>query len=172
MKHRRNCRRRPSSPRHRFRVRLRPLAQDKIVLKASDVHPRRLSDRAGGRRHGQETGSGDQRPPQHSDVSVDAARRREGSDRAGAGRRHRLRARVGRCARPGGRRPQRVQSAVPVPQHRAHAEGDRRPDRPGAARQGDQQSARASSACAGWMPARAASTTPRSRSRASPTSRA
>ena len=40
-------------------------------------------------------------------------------------------------------------------------QGDRRPDRPGAARQGHQQPEHAiSSACAGWMPARAACTTP------------
>ena len=63
---------------------VRPSRADKLVFKASDVHPHRLSDRGRGRGHGQETVDRHQGPALSvADVSVDAARRREGSDRAG-----------------------------------------------------------------------------------------
>ena len=102
------------------------LAQEKLVLKASDVHAAGYPTVVAVEDHRQEAREGHQRPHHRADVSVDAARRREGSRRAGAGRRHRLCARLGRRARPGGRRSQRLQPALRVPQHRAHAEGDRR----------------------------------------------
>ena len=86
----------------------------------------RLSDRRRGREPRQEAVGRHQGPSLGRHVSVDAARRRKGSDRAGAGRRHRLRARFRRRARPGGRRSQRVQPALRVPQYRAHAACDRR----------------------------------------------
>jgi hypothetical protein len=77
------------------------LAQQKLVLKASDVHPGRLSrPSVGGRGYRQETREGHQWPLERADVSVNATRRREGSDRAGAGRRYRICARLGRRARP------------------------------------------------------------------------
>src|SRR5215831_17954959 len=52
-----------------------------------------LSDWGRGRESRQETRSGDERSPQRADVPVNAAGRREGSDRASADRRDRLRSR-------------------------------------------------------------------------------
>src|SRR5256885_3561904 len=48
--------------------------------------PARLPDGRGNRAHGQEARSADRRPLLDPDVSVDAAWRREGDDRAGPGR--------------------------------------------------------------------------------------
>ena len=94
----------------------------------------RLSDRRSDPAHGQEARSGDQRPHLDPDVPVDAARRRKGDDRAGASRRAADRAHFRGSDGAGGRRPQRLQHAVHLPRRKTHAQGDRRPDRPGPAR--------------------------------------
>ena len=104
-------------------------AQQKLVLKATDVHPLGYPTVEAVVRMGKKLESREQRQAQHPDVSVDAARRREGNDRAGAGRRA--------CDGPHQRRPdgtagagaQRLQPAVHVPRCRAYGEGDRRPNR-------------------------------------------
>jgi len=134
--------------------------------------PGRVSDGPGGRKHGQKARRGDGRTAQHSDVCVNAARRREGGDRAGASRRIAARPGQRRHLGPRGRRPQRVQPAVSVSRQPLIW---RRSSTGRSARNCSTKSPaipiRASSGSPGWMPARAASTTPRGRSRASTTSR-
>ena len=105
-----------------------------------DRRPRaRLSHRRGGGAHGQEARGADERPAVDPDVPRHAARRREGDDRAGAGRRAADRAHLGRPDGADRRRAERLQPAVHVPRRGAHARGDRRPDRQGAARQAHRQ---------------------------------
>ena len=133
----------------------------------------RLSDRRRRRESRQKARTGDRWPAWRADVRLDAAWRREGGHRTGAGRRHPTRPHQRRRHRTGDRRSQCVQSAVPVPQYRAYAEGDRWPDRPGTARQGDRQrQSRVGRPLPGWMRARGVFTTPSIRSKASPISRA
>ena len=96
----------------------------------------RLPDGRGGPADGQEAGEGHQRPHFDPDVPADAVGRREGNDRAGTGGRAADRAHLGGRHGPGGGRAQRVQPAFHLPRRSAHAEGDRRPDRPGAAGEG------------------------------------
>ena len=114
-------------------------ADQKMVLKASDVHPegyptvqavenmgKKLAEATNGRLTIQMY------------ASMQLGGEKEAIEQAQVGA-HPVRARQRRRAGAGGRRPQRLQPAVPVPQHRAHGQGDRRPDRPGAARQGHRQ---------------------------------
>ena len=134
-------------------------AQDKVGLEGLGRPSARLSDGRGDSADGQEAREGDQRPYHDPDVPVDAARRREGDDRAGTGRRAADRAHLGRRDGPGGRRAQRLQPAVRFPGRSAHAQGDRRPDRAGAAREASPPArSRGWSCSAGWTPARATST--------------
>ena len=115
------------------------MAQTKVVWKASDVHPLGYPTVEAIVRMGKKLETADQRPDLDPDVPVDAARRREGDDRAGAGRRAADRPHLGRRDGPGGRRPQRLQPAVHLPRRGAHEEGDRRPDRRRAAREDQHQ---------------------------------
>ena len=91
------------------------LAQQKLVLKASDVHPEGYPTVVAMENMGKKLAAADQWPPDDADVPDDAARRREGSHRAGASRRHRLRARLGRPVRSRGPRTERFQHAFRVP---------------------------------------------------------
>ena len=63
-------------------------AQSEMVLKAADVHPFGYPTVEAVKWMGEEN-KADRRPAQRRDLPVDAARRREGDDRAGAGRRAR-----------------------------------------------------------------------------------
>ena len=138
-------------------------AQTKSVFKASDVQPAGYPTVAATEESGQETRSGDQRAALGPDVSVDAARRREGNHRADANRRDPNSARQRGLHGTDRRRHQRRQHALPVQEHGACGKDDGRSDRPGIARQDHGQRRTPTwSRCAGWMPARAASTTPSS----------
>ena len=138
------------------------VAQQKMVLKATDVHPLGYPTVEAVVRMGKKLENATNGRTQHPDVSVDAARRREGNDRAGAGRR-------------AADRTHQVGPMGPVVDElnvfnlpfmfrdeRAHAEGDRRPmSAARCSRSSPIIRPPAWSACAGWTAARAMSTTAR-----------
>ena len=124
------------------------LAQDDLVLKAADVHPAGYPTVVAIENLGKKL-EGHQRPDQRADVSVDAARRREGDDRAGPGRRDPvLRASLGALGPVVDEL--NVFNMPFVFRDNAHMQqGDRRPDRRGAAGQDHATAARL--VALGWM---------------------
>ena len=97
-----------------------PLAQQKIVLKATDVHPLGYPTVEAVVRMGKKLEEATNGRLSIQMYPVDAARRREGNDRAGAGRRAADRAHQPRPDGTAGAGAQRLQPAVRVPRPRAH----------------------------------------------------
>ena len=115
--------------------------QAKTVLKASDVHPIgyptvEAVERLGKKLEQQTNG----RYSVQMFPSMQLGGEKEAIEQAQVGALQFARISVG-VGRPDRRRAQRLQHAVRVPRREAHAQGDRRPDRHGAAGQDHQQSA-------------------------------
>ena len=105
------------------------VAQAKMVLKATDVHPLGYPTVEAVERMGKKLEAATGGRHLDPDVSLDAARRRKGDDRAGPARRPADRAHLGRPDGPARARVQRLQSAVRLPRRRPYGEGHRRRDR-------------------------------------------
>ena len=109
------------------------VAQQKMVLKASDVHPDGYPTVAAVDSMGKKLEAATNgRLSVQMYPSMQLGGEKEAIEQAQVGAIAFARVSVGALGS-GGRRTQRVQSSLPVPQHRAHAESDRRTDRSGVA---------------------------------------